>query len=325
MKSIKIKNKYQNLQQIKMEMSVDKAKNMLKDYAKKEQRVPPVELPTKEIDSALFESGDSVVWLGHSTILARIDGINIIVDPMFSHRASPVNFVGPKRFEGSLIDVETLPNIDIILITHNHYDHMDKSSILYLHEKVKKIFIPLDNKETLKCWGVETEKIVEFDWGDEHQLDHTSFILAPTQHFSGRGLTDRDLALWGSWVIKGIESSLYVSGDSGYNTHFAEISKAYGEFDLVCMECGAYNDSWSEVHMRPEESVQAAIDLKAKVMLPMHWAGFNLSTHAWDEPIQRALSHSSKLSQQTTTPMIGEVVALHQEYPQTKWWEDVRS
>ena len=321
MNSIKIKNKYHNLGAVKMEMSLQKAKKMVQDYAGKRLRVPPFELPAKEIDIDLFESGDSLVWLGHSTILARVDGVNFIVDPMFSHRASPVGFAGPKRFEGSLIDIDTLPAIDIILITHNHYDHLDKSSILYLHENVEKIFVPLDNAKILLSWGVANDKIKEFDWYEESFEENIRFALTPTQHFSGRGLTDRDDYLWGSWVIQGSKSSLYVSGDSGYNSHFKAIGEKYGAFDIACMECGAYNDNWSEVHMLPEQSVQAAQDLGAKVMLPMHWAGFNLSTHAWDEPITRALQHATEIKQDTITPMIGQVIHFSENYPKEMWWE----
>ena len=321
MNSIKIKNKYQNIDNITMEMSLDKAKGMMKDYAQKQLRVPPFDIPTKQIDIEKFESADSIVWLGHSTILGRIDGITFIVDPMFSHRASPVGFAGPKRFEGSLIDIEKLPKIDVILITHNHYDHLDKSSILHLAENVKSIYLPLDNKEILTCWGIEGENIKEFDWYEELQVGEVMFAFAPTQHFSGRGLTDRNDCLWGSWVLKGTKSSVYISGDSGYNSHFKAIGEKYGAFDVACVECGAYNDSWSEVHMLPEQSVQAAQDLRAQVMLPMHWAGFNLSTHAWDEPITRALKHATEIKQDTITPMIGEVVHFHEDYPKELWWK----
>lgn len=320
MMAIKKEGKYQNLSFIKMKIDAKKAKGMAQDYIKKTNTIPPFKIPRQKIDKEKLSSDDSLVWLGHSTILGFVDGVSFIVDPMLSNRASPLKCLGPKRFEGSLTPIDELPNIDVILITHNHYDHLDKDTILALQNKVQKIYVPLDNKKILTNWGVKENKIQEFDWFEDMMFEKVKFAFCPTQHFSGRGLADRDKYLWGSWAILGNKSSIYVSGDSGYNDHFKMISQKYGIFDIVCMECGAYNDNWSEIHMLPEESVQASIDLKAKVMLPMHWAGFDLSTHTWDEPITRALKKAKELNLNMTTPMIGQVLNLKNPIEDKKWW-----
>jgi L-ascorbate metabolism protein UlaG (beta-lactamase superfamily) len=325
MNAIKKRGKYYNLSSIKMSMSVNKVKKMTQDYFSKENSIPPFILPRHTIDKEAFEAEDTFVWLGHSTILGNIHGVRFIVDPMLHHRASPFKCLGPKRFDGSLTPIEELPDIDVILITHNHYDHLDEQTIKALQSRVQAIYVPLDNASILEKWGIEPAKIREFDWFEEVSFRDVTFAFAPTQHFSGRGLTDRDNYLWGSWVIKGFSHSLYVSGDSGYHEHFKRIGEKYGEFDVACVECGAYNSSWSEIHMMPEESVQASIDLKAKVMLPMHWAGFDLSTHAWDEPISRAMDEAKRLKVTTTTPMIGQVMPLATPVSKEVWWRDIES
>ncbi len=321
MNAIKKGKRYFNRDFIRLKMDRHRIGKMLRDYLAKERAVPPFPIPRKVIDKEAFISQESVVWLGHSTILARIDGINLIVDPMLSTRASPLSCAGPKRFEGSLTPLHELPAIDLILITHNHYDHLDQKSIMALHEQVKAIYVPLDNAKILTKWGVDAGKIREFDWFEDQIFEGVQCTFAPTQHFSGRGLRDRDRYLWGSWVVKGAQRALYVSGDSGYNSHFKMIGQKYGPFDLACIECGAYNVSWREVHMMPEESVQAAKDLDAGVMLPMHWAGFDLSTHAWDDPVNRAIARANEFDVVITTPMIGQVLSFSDSVVSERWWK----
>jgi len=323
MNAIKKDGKYHNHSFINMTMSLDKVKAMTKDYFNKENAVPPFQIPRVKIDIEEFESKDSLVWLGHSTILGNMNGTTFIVDPMLGKRASPIKCMGPKRFDGSLTPIDELPEIDIILITHNHYDHLDKDTILSLKDKVQAIYVPLDNKQILTKWGVEDSLIKEFDWFEDILFNDIQFSFCPTQHFSARGLTDRDNYLWGSWAILSNDKKVYVSGDSGYNEHFKMINEKYGSFDIACMECGAYNDNWSEVHMVPEESVQASVDLEAKVMLPMHWAGFDLSTHSWDEPITRALDKAKELNITMTTPIIGQVIDLGKAVVSKHWWKHI--
>ena len=322
MTAIKKQGKYHNQSFIKMRINGSRAKGMMKDYLAKKDAIPSFKIPRKKIDAKCFNQEDTFVWLGHSTILGHLDDISFIVDPMLAKRASPFKCLGPKRFDGSLTPYTELPNIDIVLITHNHYDHMDKETLLKLNERVKCFYVPLDNAQILINWGIEKEKVIEFDWYEDIIYQGVQFSFCPTQHFSGRGLHDRDQYLWGSWVIKGTRHSLYVSGDSGYNNHFKEISSRYGSFDVACIECGAYNEHWSEIHMMPEESVQAALDLKTQVMLPMHWASFDLSTHTWDEPITRAVNQANKEGLSLTLPMIGEVISFVNPIKSRKWWEN---
>lgn len=323
MNAIKKDGKYQNLEFIKMKMDLNRAKGMAKDYMKKKDAVPSASIPRVQIDKKAFKSEDSYIWLGHSSILGNIDELSFIVDPMLAKRASPFKCMGPKRFDGSLTPIEELPKIDVILITHNHYDHMDRDTLLGLQEQAQVIYVPLDNKKILTKWGIESSKVKEFDWFEDIVYKGVQFSFCPTQHFSGRGLSDRDKYLWGSWAIKGSKHSIYVSGDSGYNQHFSLIGQKYGPFDVACMECGAYNDNWSEIHMTPEESVQASLDVKAVVMHPMHWASFDLSTHAWDEPINRAKKKAIQLNVITTTPLIGTVNFLNNPIETKQWWKDV--
>lgn len=322
MNAIKKDGKYFNKNYIKMEMSGSRAKGMMKDYMAKKDAVPSFKIPRVKIDIEKFESKNSFVWLGHSTILGNIDNISFIVDPMLANRASPFSFMGPKRFDGSLTPIDELPKIDVVLITHNHYDHLDRKTILELDKSVEAFFVPLDNAKILIKWGVKKEKIKEFDWYEDVIYKGVKFAFCPTQHFSGRGLSDRNKYLWGSWAVFGKENSIYVSGDSGYNFHFEEISRIYNGFDVACMECGAYNDNWSEIHMTPEESVKASLDLNAKVMLPMHWAGFDLSTHSWDEPISRAINKAYDLDVNLTTPMIGQVLSFESSIERKQWWKE---
>ena len=304
-----------------MHFTPKKMWQMTRDYMKKQVRIPPFSFPSKKPDFAVFESGDALIWLGHSTLLGRLNDVTFIVDPMFSDRASPLACIGPKRFAGSLIDPKTLPRIDVILITHNHYDHMDKETLQMLHDQAKAIYLPLDNARIIAKWGIQGEKVKELDWYKAVCFGDVRFTLTPSQHFSGRGLTDRNRSLWGSWVVQGSSHSLFLSGDSGYNGHFKAIGERYGPFDLACLECGAYNDAWPEVHMSPEDSIRAAQDLGAKVMMPIHWGGFSLSTHSWDDPITRALAEAKRENVTVTTPMIGETVLLDDPVRDAVWWK----
>lgn len=320
----KKQKRYQNLGGISMRFTAEKMWQMTREYLQKQVRIPPFSFTTKKPDLSLFESKDALIWLGHSTLLGRLDGMTFVVDPMFSDRASPIACIGPKRFDGSLIDPKALPPIDVILITHNHYDHMDKETLQMLHDQAKAIYLPLDNAGIIATWGIRGEKVKEFDWYEEIRFKDVRFALAPSQHFSGRGITDRNRSLWGSWVVQGSRHRLFFSGDSGYNDHFKAIGERYGPFDLACLECGAYNDAWPEVHMTPEGSIRAAQDLGAKAMLPIHWGGFSLSTHAWDEPISRALKAAKRESVRVTTPMIGETLALDDVIRERLWWKEER-
>ncbi len=248
-----------NLIPTSMDMSFRKMSSIFGDYIRGVPRgVPDFPLPVETIDSvSIADRPDTVTrltWFGHSAVLLEIDGKNVLLDPMLGDVPAPHPWLGQKRFSDSLpIAIEQLPSIDAVLISHDHYDHLNYGSIQKLKEKVQDFYVPLGVGAHLRTWGVAEEAIHELNWWDETQHDHLGLVFAPSQHFSGRGLTDRNTTLWGSWIIQGNEEKLYFSGDGGYGPHFAEIGERYGPFDLAMMECGQYDERWAQIHMMPEE------------------------------------------------------------------------
>lgn len=282
---------------------------------------PHSALPSQALDSAKLTPG-KFVWLGHSSVLFNVGGKLILTDPVF-HRASPVPFlVGQPFVTAHAVKASDLPALDTVLISHDHYDHLDHLAIQLLKGKTKQFFVPLGLGAHLAHWGVAAHKITEFDWYDGASLDEIEFIFAPARHFSGRGINNRFSTLWGSWIIKSPAQSIYFSGDSGYFDEFKKIGENYGPFDIAFMENGAYNATWSQIHMLPEESVQASIDLNADVLFPIHWGKFDLALHPWDEPIQRAAMAADVLDVRIATPLMGEVFTP-EHTPSTPWWSAV--
>ncbi|MFN1618253.1 MBL fold metallo-hydrolase [Vibrio rotiferianus] len=284
---------------------------------------PTIEVPVHAMTATqLLEEQDDVIYrLGHSSVLMKLDGKLVMTDPVFSERASPVQWVGPKRFHQTPITLQDLPNIDVVVISHDHYDHLDKASIKELGGKVGIFLVPLKVGQLLVSWGVPKEKLIELDWWESHSVDGIEYTLTPTQHFSGRGLTDRDATLWGSWVINAQQHKVFFSGDSGYFNGFKEIGEKYGPFDFTMIETGAYNDLWSDIHMFPEQSVQAHIDVQGKVMMPIHNSTFDLSMHDWNEPMQRALDISEERGVMLVSPEIGQRLAIEEPQPAKAWWQ----
>jgi L-ascorbate metabolism protein UlaG (beta-lactamase superfamily) len=216
--------------------------------------------------------------------------------------------------------VEDMPPIDYLILTHDHYDHLDFKTIRKLRSKVDHIYCSLGISSHLKYWGVDQNKIIEMDWWQTEQLDKDmQLTAAPARHFSGRGFK-RGRTLWSSFILKTPLNNLYLGGDSGYDNHFKEIGNKYGPFDLAILEAGQYNTMWPYIHMMPEETVQAAIDLKAKKLLPVHWGKFSLAMHAWNEPIQRVLAKANELNLDVLTPKIGEPVIIDSEFQNSTWW-----
>ncbi|MBJ7537220.1 MBL fold metallo-hydrolase [Marinomonas transparens] len=262
-----------------------------------------------------------IAKLGHSSILLKVYGEYWLLDPMFSERASPFQFLGPKRFHQPPISLEDLPPISKVLISHNHYDHLDKATVLALSSKTEQFLVPIGVDGNLTSWGISDDKITAFDWWQEQQTSKGLVAFTPSQHFSGRSLSDRDETLWGSWVIKTPTFSLYFSGDSGYFAGFKDIGNKYGPFDLTMVETGAYDKAWPYKHMRPEQSVQAHIDLKGKVMMPIHNCTFNLAFHPWNDPLDRVLAEAIKRDVNLSTPEFGQILSISDPTSKKRWWQ----
>lgn len=263
-------------------------------------------------------------WLGHSTLLLQMSGLNILFDPIFSEYASPVQGFGPKRFTSLPIEIEDLPKIDIVIITHDHYDHLDYKSIKKLKTKVNLFIVPLGVEKHLVKWGIPEEKIKRMSWWEEYKINDLTVSCTPAQHDSSRG-KGLNKTLWASYVLKNELYNVYESGDTGYNTHFKEIYDKYGSFDLAFIESGQYNNMWPDIHMKPEDGVQAGIDLNAKVLMPIHWGAFSLSVHGWDDSVERFTIHSEENNLETITPKIGETVDYknYNNYKE-KWWQNIK-
>lgn len=286
------------------------------------RKAPTVSLPSVKTNlKTLDPKKDVLVWFGHSSYFMQIDGKKILVDPVFSGSASPFSFM-VKSFKGS--DVYTpddFPPIDYLIITHDHWDHLDYKTILELKPRVDKIITGLGTAAHLEYWGFDPKTIIELDWNESSVLDSEFKITAtPGRHFTGRTFK-RNQTIWCSFVFQSPSKKIFIGGDSGYDTHFVQIGAEHGPFDLALLECGQYNKSWKYIHMMPEQTVQAAIDLKAKTMMPVHWGKFALSLHAWDEPIQRVTKEARRLNVPIIHPMIGELVDLNDFGVQTEWWK----
>ncbi|WP_299762015.1 MBL fold metallo-hydrolase [uncultured Pontibacter sp.] len=289
-----------------------------------DNQTPDWELPVQKISTSksdqVQDTATVITWLGHSAFMIEIDGKRLLLDPMLGERASPLSFLGPKRFAALPITAADMPRIDAILISHDHYDHLDYGSVQELASKTTHFYVALGVGAHLERWGVPAKKITEMDWWEEATFEGLTFAATPSRHFSGRGLTDRMKTLWTSWVIRGRQDKIFFSGDSGYFDGFATIGEKYGPFDITLMECGQYNELWSAIHMMPEQTVQAHIDLKGKVLMPIHWGAFSLAMHGWTEPVERATAKAQELGVTVATPLIGEPLILHGEVPQQTWW-----
>jgi L-ascorbate metabolism protein UlaG (beta-lactamase superfamily) len=296
---------------------------MMKEYFNRPgTTAPPGVLPSVRTDLRSLPGGKPViVWFGHSSYLLSVAGLNILVDPVFSGNASPFTFFG-KSFPGSdVYGVADLPDIDIVVLTHDHYDHLDYKTIRLLGNKAKHFYTSLGVGSHLEFWGISGEKITELDWWEQVRIAGVITLTAtPARHFSGRGIT-RNKTLWSSFVLKIQGYSIFLGGDSGYGEHFKTIGDQHGPFDIAILESGQYGKNWPYIHMLPEETVAAATALGAKALLPVHWGKFSLSLHPWNEPIERIVRSAADSGLALATPLIGEPVILDTAYPQKTWWE----
>lgn len=316
------KGRFKNLHRTPLLGSLPNRLKAVMDYAVlRGERIPSRDIPVVPLVLDDQETASRVFWLGHSTVLIRLAGKTVLTDPVLSHRASPLKVAGPKSFYNpASVSPERLSRIDVMVITHDHYDHLDYKAIRTLDGRTRAYVVPLGVGSHLEAWGVRPDKIHECDWWEKVEVDGIFFTAAPTRHFSGRGPFDRFKTLWAAFVIERAGKRLFFGGDSGYDPCFEEIGNRLGPFDLTFLECGAYSPYWPNVHMLPEDAVKAHGELKGRVLMPIHWARFNLSVHDWTEPVERLLARSEKDGVRVATPMIGKGYDVDGDPETTRWW-----
>ena len=296
-------------------------------FAGREVRYPRRPIPVVSRSRADYDarpaSGFRITWMGHASALVEIDGERVLTDPVWSDRVSPSSLVGPKRFFSPPIALADLPPIDAVLISHDHYDHLDMEAVKTLARLGALFLVPLGVGAHLERWGIPPQKFRELNWGERATIGDLTITATPARHFSGRGLTDRNATLWCSWVIAGPRHRVFYSGDSGYFSGFREIGAAFGPFDATLMSLGAYATSWPEIHMNPEELVQAHQDVGGGLLVPVHWGTFNLAFHDWNEPAARADAASRSRGVRIAIPLPGEMVEPSSPPLAENWWRQL--
>lgn len=285
---------------------------------------PPQVLPLTQAD--LLKAPDLSLWrLGHSTMLLKLQGQFWLTDPVFSERASPFTFMGPKRFHAPPLSIDELPPITGVVLSHDHYDHLDYDAIQKLAPKVAHFVTPLGVGDRLMGWGVPAAKVQQFDWWQGTTIAGVKLVATPAQHFSGRSLSDGNRTLWASWVIEAGQGAdatrIFFSGDTGYFDGFKAIGERFGPFDLTLIETGAYDAQWPDVHMQPEESLQAHLDVKGRHMMPIHNGTFDLALHAWTDPFDRITALAEKAGVPLVAPVMGERLDIRQPALSKQWWK----
>jgi L-ascorbate metabolism protein UlaG (beta-lactamase superfamily) len=292
------------------------------------RRIPAGPLPSIDPRRAWGgnpQTGLRVTWLGHSTVLLEIDGLRVLTDPIWSPRASPSQHIGPRRFQPVPVALRDLPPIDLVLVSHDHYDHLDYRTIRELARGDVPFVTSLGVGAHLESWGVAPERITELDWWESHTLPDAdlSVTAAPSQHFSGRGLKDRNATLWSSLVVRSPRHAVFFSGDTGLTTEYASIRERLGPFDLVMLEVGAFHPAWGDIHLGPQNALEALALLGGGAFLPVHWGTFSLALHAWDEPAETLLALGPKKGAQLLMPHLGEPVEPAQVEHVRPWWRSV--
>lgn len=320
-------NKFINLEETGMNISFqDIPKLLYNQFCEKKGREPKKPIPIANFKSDEFitpSDNSKFIWYGHSVILMRIKEQTILIDPMFGSNAAPISPFSVKRFTNNTLDIiKELPEIDLLLISHDHYDHLDYNSIKLLKNKVKKFGVALGVARHLVKWGIPKKTISEFDWWDQINFKGIKITFTPSRHFSGRGLNDRAKSLWGGWTFKTFNENIWFSGDSGYGKHFKQIGEKLGPFDFGFIECGQYNEKWHQIHMFPEESIQAAIDARVDKIMAVHWAGFALAQHHLKDPIRRFSKKAKELRITISSPQVGELFSVQSQQPKD-WWEEI--
>ena len=289
--------------------------------------VPRAPIPVQSLDTRRLQAAPdaSLFRLGHSTLLIKLGGEFWLTDPVFSERASPVQWAGPKRFHAPPIGIAGLPPIKGVILSHDHYDHLDHAAVLALEPKVEMFITPLGVGDRLIEWGIPAAKVRQLDWWQQTSLAGVRLVCTPAQHFSGRGLGDGNATLWSSWVIQHDDLRVFFSGDTGYHADFKTIGGRFGPFDVTFMETGAYDAQWPDVHMQPEQTLQAHLDLRGRWLMPLHNGTFDLAMHAWHEPFDRILALAHAHGVPLATPGMGERLSLAQPQAGRRWWQGVEA
>ncbi|WP_144113214.1 MBL fold metallo-hydrolase [Paraburkholderia sp. BCC1886] len=287
--------------------------------------VPAQPLPIASLSAAQIHAAPdrSLYRLGHSTMLLKLRGQLWLTDPVFGERASPFKRMGPKRFHAPPIALADLPALRGVILSHDHYDHLDRETVLALAATTQVFLTPLGVGDRLIEWGVDAAKVRQFDWWENIEIDGLSFTATPAQHFSGRSLFDGNSTLWASWVIVDDTLRVFFSGDTGYFDGFRTIGERLGPFDVTLLETGAYDAQWPYVHMQPEETVQAHVDLGGRWLVPVHNGTFDLAMHRWQEPYERAIGLAAVRGIPISTPRMGERLDLSAPHRGEKWWREV--
>jgi L-ascorbate metabolism protein UlaG (beta-lactamase superfamily) len=319
-----------NDEEIAMELNCHSITAMIKETTHPDPNfVPDHNIEVMDIDPNEFfltdDNAARLTWLGHSSFLIELGDKMILLDPVFGQYAAPHPWLGRQRFNSQMpIEISELPEVDAVIISHDHYDHLDYQSIKELKDKVAHFFVPLGVGNHLRRWKVADANISELDWWQEEMYGDLKIAFTPSRHMSGRGLTDQSATLWGSWVIQSDSINIFFSGDGGYGKHFKTIGEKYGPFDVGLMECGQYNELWADVHMMPEETALAAEDVNARLIVPIHWGSFALATHSWIDPVERILQAATAKGQVVATPQIGEPITIPGSLNKTftQWWKE---
>jgi L-ascorbate metabolism protein UlaG (beta-lactamase superfamily) len=311
--------KFRNLEQ-DPKPRVSNREMLRRQFFGDEQREPLQTIPVVRPASAA-PSGLTATWMGWATVLVEIDGKRVLTDPVWSDRCSPSTLVGPHRFHEPPIALGDLPHIDVVVISHDHYDHLDMPVVRALGARGTHFAVPLGVGAHLERWGVPARQIAELDWNESAQIAGLHLTATPSRHYSGRDPRHNNETLWATWVIRGATHRVFFSGDTGYIRDFKTIGNKHGPFDLTLIKIGAYDPTWEWIHMNPEDAVRAHADLRGRVMLPVHWATFNLGFHAWREPADRAVAAARKAGVALVMPRPGQRIDVAAPPPIETWWE----
>lgn len=295
--------------------------------SKSDQSAPADPIPVVELDASDFAeppaSGLRVTWLGHSTLLVEIDGHRILTDPVWGERASPLTWLGPSRWYPPPLALDDVPRPDAVVISHDHYDHLDFPTIARIAGWDTVFVAPLGVGAHLAYWGVPADRIVELDWWERHSVEELEIVCTPARHASGRALLDMNATLWAGFALLGKEHRVFFSGDTGLFPALREIGEKLGPFDLTMIEVGAYGRSWPDWHLGPEQAVVAHGMLRGKAMLPVHWGLFDLAYHGWTEPIERLLAAADEEGLRVLTPKPGQRVEPTEPASLSRWWPEI--